>query len=70
MCDWSRRVLLHVASKLDILKVKGYEAEAAVDGVAKHKPHFDFEMVKMSYAEARKHLPHVLLPPVTEMSHL
>lgn len=61
MCEWSSRVLLHVASRLDILKVKGYgaETEAAVDGEAKHKPHF--ELVKMSYAKARKHPPHVLL---------
>lgn len=71
MCDWSGRVLLHVASRLHILKVKGYEAEeeVAVDGVAKHKPHF--EMVKMSHTaaqKAQKHPPRVLLHP--EMSCL
>lgn len=54
MCDWSTRALLHAASRRDILKVKGYEAEAeaAVDCVPKHKPHF--ETVKMSQAEAQK----------------
>lgn len=34
MCDWSRSALLLVALRLDILRVKGYqaEAEAAADG--------------------------------------
>lgn len=60
MCDWSRRVRLHVASKLDILKVKGYEAEAAGAGVAKRKPRC--EKVDMWPAEAGEQPPRVLLP--------
>ena len=52
VCDWSRRAPLHVASRLDILKVNGYEADG-LDGLARLKPHFE---------TVKKQPPAVLLP--------